>query len=56
MTAAEPTRTRGKANMGADLLHSGMSYSAVGCGFNGNESMLCVIVTLNRNARNNFMC
>lgn len=42
MTAAEPTRTRGKANMGADLLHSGMSYSAVGCGFNGNESTQCI--------------
>lgn len=42
MTASEPTRTRGKANMGADLLHSGMSYSAVVCGFNGNESTQCI--------------
>ena len=32
MTGAEPTRTRGEANTGADVLHSGMSYSAVGVG------------------------
>ena len=35
-----------------DKLHSGMSYSVVGCGFHANESTIYIeSVSLNRNAR-----
>ena len=29
-------------HVGADMLHSGLNYSAVGCGFNVNESTQCI--------------